>query len=265
MSAAPSLLDVAAKSGRRPRWWLEILVIVWLCWVYDAISNLAPLRRVAPYDHARSLLHLERLLHLDPEHALNHWLNAHPTLGWWVSIYYDNAHFVVTLAVLGWLWWRHSGLYRPLRTSIVLINVIGFFVYWRYPMAPPRLTVPAQYPDVVAATHAFGSWHSGTLARHANELAAMPSLHLAWAAWSAYACWKVFRRHRWAWLAWLYPMLTTVAVMATGNHFLGDCVAGVAVMAIATVAAQRWHERWAARRVIHELRGASAVELSEVA
>ena len=28
----------------RTRWWAELLTIGWLCWVYDAVNNLAPLR-----------------------------------------------------------------------------------------------------------------------------------------------------------------------------------------------------------------------------
>jgi hypothetical protein len=228
----------------RPRWWPELLVIVWLCWVYDAIANLAPLRRQAAYEHARSLLRIERTLHVDPEAALNHWLAGHHTLAVWISNYYDNAHFVVTLGVVGWLWWRHPDQYRPLRTSLVLINVIGLMVFWRDPTAPPRLLDPGRYVDVVAATHAFGSWHSGTLATAANQLAAMPSLHMAWAAWSSLAVWRVFRGRRGVLLVWAYPLVTAIAVMATGNHFLLDIVAGVATTALATFVADHWRAWW---------------------
>ncbi len=239
--------EAAAASSVRPRWWGEVAVIVWLCWVYDAINNLAPMRQAAAYAHARSLLALEQSLHLDPEATLNHWLAAHPTLSLWVSNYYDNAHFVVTLGLVGWLWWRHPAKYRPLRTSLVLINVIGLAVFWLYPLAPPRLLDPSKYFDVVASTHAFGSWHTGTLATAANQLAAMPSLHIAWAAWSALALWRIFGGRRWAWLVWAYPVVTAVAVMATGNHYLLDVIAGAATMAVATVIADRFHSWWSAR------------------
>jgi hypothetical protein len=249
---APSaeFVDVDAGQGGRARWWSEVLVIVWLCWIYDTVNNLAPLRRNAAYAHARSLLHLERWAHLDPEAALNHWLAGHHTLAVWVSNYYDNAHFVVTLGLVGWLWCRHPTLYRPLRTSLVLINVIGLAVFWLYPTAPPRLLDPQRYPDVVAATHAFGSWHSGTLATAANQLAAMPSLHIAWAAWSALALWRILggARRPWSLTVWIYPVMTAMAVMATGNHFLLDIGAGVATMVAATLIADRWQGWWTARQ-----------------
>jgi hypothetical protein len=237
----------ADGTARRPPWWGEVLVVVWLCWVYDAVTNLAPLRRTAAYDHSRSILDLERRLHIDVEASLDHWLAQHHTVALLVANYYDNAHFVVTLGVVGWLWWRHPDHYRPLRSTLVLTNVIGFVIYWFYPTAPPRLLDPARYHDVVAATHAFGSWHSGTLAQHANELAAMPSLHISWAAWSALAVSRVFARHRWVRLVWIYPVLTTIAVLATGNHFVADCVAGLAVLGLAMLAAAGWAQalgRW---------------------
>jgi hypothetical protein len=223
-------------------------VIVWLCWVYDAINNLAPLRQAAASAHARSILHLESSIHLDPEAALVHWLAQHHTVAVWIADYYDNAHFVVTLGVVGWLWWRHPVQYRPLRTSLVLTNVIALTVFWLYPTAPPRLLDPARYPDVVASTHAFGSWHSGTLATAANQLAAVPSLHIAWAVWSAFAIWQVFRHRRGAVAVWAYPVVTAVAVMSTSNHFLFDVVAGAATLVLATLIADRWEAWWAGRR-----------------
>jgi diacylglycerol O-acyltransferase len=248
-AASPgSPLEDFAQDARRPHWWGEVLVIVWLCWVYDDVANLAPLRRTAAYAHARSILHLEQLIRLDPEASLNRWLAGHHTLALWVSNYYDNAHFIVTLGLVGWLWWRYPLLYRPLRNGLVLINLVGLAVFWLYPTAPPRLLDPARYVDVVAATHAFGSWHTGSLATAANQLAAMPSLHIAWAAWSSLALWRILGgdRNRWVLAAWLYPAVTTLAVLATGNHFLLDAVAGLGTMAICTAVADRWSGWWTA-------------------
>jgi hypothetical protein len=222
---------------QRTTWWPEILVLVWLLWVYDAITNLAALRQRRALDHGAAILRLEERLHLDPERTLNHWLDHHHLLGLLAGDYYDNLHFIVTLGVVGWLWWRYPRHYRPLRTALVLVNVIGFGVYWLYPVAPPRLLPGQHFYDIVALTHALGGWHTGTLSKAANQFAAMPSLHLAWASWSALAVWIVVRGRRWAPLVWVYPVLTVVVVTATGNHYLTDCVAGVAATAVAAIIA----------------------------
>src|SRR6185437_5451166 len=146
--------------------------------------------------------------------------------------YYDNAHFAVTLGLLGYLWWSRTDLYRPLRNSLVLVNVLGFIVFWLYPVAPPRML--DGFTDVVASTHAFGSWHTGALASQANQLAAMPSLHIAWAVWCSVVVWRLTSRPALRALGIAYPFLTGFAVLATGNHYVLDILAG-AVLTAATV------------------------------
>jgi hypothetical protein len=212
---------------------VELLAIGWLLFVYDAVTNLAPLRLSVALGNARGLLQVEHVLHLDPELTLDRWLAAHHTLGLILSDYYDNAHFLVTIGILGWLWWRRADLYRPLRNSLVLVNLIGFVVFWRYPVAPPRML--DGFTDVVASTHAFGSWHSGVLASQANQVAAMPSLHIAWAAWCTLALWRASGRRWVRALALAYPCLTGLAVLATGNHFVLDIVGGLLVLGIAVL------------------------------
>ncbi len=214
---------------------------MWLLWLYDAINNLAPLRLQLALGHARAILHLESTLGIDPEHALDGWLAGHHTFGLVLSDYYDNAHFVVTLSLLGWLWWRRADLYRPLRNSLVLVNLLGFVVFWLYPVAPPRM-LPG-FTDVVAATHAIGSWHTGALASEANELAAMPSLHIAWAVWCAVALWQLSNRRWIRSAAVAYPFLTAAAVLATGNHFVLDILGGLAVIAASMLVVELYRRR----------------------
>lgn len=224
-------IHAQAAAPARARWWVELLVIGWLLFVYDAVNNLAPLRLSTALGNGRGILHAEQLLRIDPELALDRWLASHHTLAAILANYYDNAHFAVTLGLLGYLWWARADLYRPLRNSLVLVNVIGFVVFWRFPVAPPRML--DGFTDVVASTHAFGSWHTGPLASQANQLAAMPSLHMAWAAWCGLALWRISARRLVRAVALLYPCMTALAVLATGNHFVLDIVGGLLAMALA--------------------------------
>jgi hypothetical protein len=232
-AAVHPLGGLTQAPARRSRWWVELLAIAWLGWAYDAITNLTTLHLSVALANARDVLHVEHLLHIDPELTLDRWLAGHHTLGLVVSDYYDNAHFIVTLTLLGWLWWRRADVYRPLRNTLVLVNVLGFVVFWLFPVAPPRML--DGFNDVVASTHAFGSWHTGALASHANQVAAMPSLHIAWAAWCTLALWRASDRAVVRVLAVAYPSLTGLAVLATGNHFLLDIVGGLAVLAVSVL------------------------------
>jgi hypothetical protein len=92
----------------------------------------------------------------------------------------------------------------------------------------------------------------------------MPSLHIAWAAWCTLALWQISRRRWVRVLAALYPCLTAFAVLATGNHFLLDILAGLLALALAVLAvaapariAARWRGlvRAAARRRPSLVRG----------
>lgn len=235
--AQPSLAKSRALAAvrARPRWWVELLIVGWLLWIYDAINNLAHLRYGLAIAHATDVLHFEQTLGIDPEHTLNLWMAHHRTLGVVSSYYYDNAHFVVTFGLLAWLWWRRTDIYRPMRTALVLMNVIGLAVFWLYPVAPPRML--AGFTDVVANTGAVGSWHTGALAHDANQLAAMPSLHMAWAGWCALVIWQLSPRVWVRVLAVLYPCVTCLAVLGTGNHFVLDILAGLATAALAVALA----------------------------
>lgn len=243
-TAVASRLDGAP--AERPRWWGELLVVAWLAVLYDTITNLAPTREALALTHGRALLSFEQSLGIDPELALNRWLGHHQTLGAIASYYYDNAHFIVTLGLLGWLWWRRADIYRPLRNALVAINVLGLLVFWLCPVAPPRMLLGSGFSDVVAASHTFGSWHTGSLAADADQFAAMPSLHLAWAAWCGLVIWRLSSR-RWARaVAILYPCSVALAVLSTGNHYLLDVLAGLATCAVA-VGLVRLASVWGAR------------------
>ncbi|HYB23293.1 MAG TPA: phosphatase PAP2 family protein, partial [Solirubrobacteraceae bacterium] len=158
-----------------------------------------------------------------------------------ISDYYDNAHFIVTLGLLGLLWWRRADIYRPLRSVLVLVNVLAFGVFWLFPVAPPRL-LPG-FVDVVATTHAVGSWHTGELASVANQYAAMPSLHIAWALWCTLVAWRMWPQRWVRALATLYPCMTAFAVLATGNHYVLDLLGGLVTIGAALAIVRPFERR----------------------
>jgi hypothetical protein len=221
-----------ARAGRSPLW-VEALAIAWICWLYDILTNLAPTRRAVALSHASAVLKIERTLGIDPELSLNRWLAGQHALALALSDYYDNAHFVVTLGLLGLLWWRRADAYPSLRNALVVTNVIAFAVFWLWPMAPPRMLPGNGFVDVVASTHAFGSWHSGSLAADADQYAAMPSLHIAWAVWCVVAIWQLTRRRWLRALGLVHVGITAFVVLSTGNHFVLDVLGGALAAALA--------------------------------
>jgi hypothetical protein len=63
-----------------------------------------------------------------------------------------------------------------------------------------------------------------------NQYAAMPSLHVGWALWCGVMLWRYGSTRTTRVAAVAYPLITTIVVMGTANHYFLDAVAGAAVM-----------------------------------
>jgi hypothetical protein len=224
----------------RDQAWLavDLLIVAWLCWLFDAINNLAPVRQQLAVANGRGLLDVERALQLDPERALDQWLARRHALATVVVFWYENVHITVTLVVFAWLWWRRPDLLGTMRATLVIVNLIALAVFWSFPTAPPRMLSSA-YLDLVSRTDHLPVWQLGATALDSNQLCSMPSLHLAWATWSSIAVWQMTAKRWLRALAVVYPLLTTFAVMATGNHYLLDAIGGAALTGVVFLALSR--------------------------
>jgi hypothetical protein len=224
----------------------ELVLLGLLYLAYSGVRLLADTQVAAAVDRATSLLHVERLLGLDVEGALNHVIAQTTWLEVGMSYWYSLLHYVVTPAVMVWMFWRHRDAYPRVRNALILASAVALLGYLLLPMAPPRL-MASGYVDVLAQTARYGWWsdHASApvgLGGLTNEFAAMPSLHVGWAVWVA---WAVASRTGW-WgrtLAIGYAVGTTVVVIGTGNHWLLDAVAGAVLMWFAILVTGRLSRR----------------------
>lgn len=221
---------LAASGRRRPHLLGEALVVLCLLRVYDLVRASAAVRRTSALEHGAALLRTEQWLHIDVELSANTWTTEHQWLSLAASDVYQFAHAGVTLTVLLLCWARRPELYRPARNALVLINLLGLAVFFLYPVAPPRLLPGAGFVDAVALA-GFGTTHGGPVA--ADQYGALPSLHLAWAVWSALVGARMLRSRRGTQGLIAYPILITVVVVVTGNHYLLDAVTGTGVALLA--------------------------------
>jgi len=239
---APGPPRPPGRHDSRPLWWREVGLIAFGYVLYTFTRNAAPPHVVAAHHHATAIMAVERWLHLDVELTLNGLLSGHHWLSTMASYYYATLHFVVTLSVLVWVYRRHPAAYRQARTILIGTTLVALFVFWVYPLAPPRLS-GFGFMDTIGTVRLWGgaTWNSPGIASVSNEYAAMPSLHVAWAVWSA----GVVQRscgHRRSWhglicrLVPVYPVVTLAVVLATANHFVLDAVGAVAVLFVVTLA-----------------------------
>jgi membrane-associated phospholipid phosphatase len=223
-------LRAAARPRTRPRLLGELVVVLVLVRVYDLVRAQAAVRAEPARRNGEGLLSAEHLLRLDWEAAANRWLTGHHGLSRAAAYWYQFAHLSVTLSVLAICYLVRPALYRPARNALVGTNVVGMAVFFLYPVMPPRLLPGHDFVDSVAGA-GFGTTHGGPVP--ANQFAAMPSLHLAWAMWTGLVVAALLRGTRanrgLRLLGPCYVALMAVVVVVTANHFLLDVVAGIAV------------------------------------
>lgn len=233
--------------GVRSRWRLhpgarEIVVLAALWIGYSASRMFADNDLAVARERATGVLDIERFVHLDVEAWLNSALSAVPSIAVPMSFWYASLHYLVTPAVLVFIFWKHRSDYRRARNGLVIGSAIGLVAYVLIPTAPPRL-MGGGYIDTLAQSASYG-WWSGHASAPAglggltNELAAMPSLHVGWTVWVAWAMWRYVNRTGHV-LSVLYVAGTTLVVVATGNHWVLDAVMGAVVVAIGIVVASR--------------------------
>jgi PAP2 superfamily protein len=197
------------------------------------------------FTHAAQLWQAERQLHVTAEPYLNHLAAGHLMLAQAAGYYYGLLHFLVTPLVLAWLYLRRPAAFPRLRSALVLATAAATAVFWAWPVAPPRFSVPGM-TDIMVVHDILSAAHPRGATSLVNLYAAMPSLHVAWAAWCALAIATATRGRR-RHLAWLYPAATTLVVLASANHFLLDAAGGLAVAGLGMLAASAhahlpaWH------------------------
>jgi hypothetical protein len=215
----------------------EFLLIAAIYSMYDLTRYLVAGDHDGAIRHGSTLLRWENDVGMAPEHALNKLFSAHIALGLPADYMYATLHYIVTPVILVWMWRRHAGAYSFNRTILAFATIIGLIGFTLIPTAPPRL-LPGFIDTMTKFSH-YGWWSNAAsaprgLGADTNQYAALPSLHVGWALWCG---WQMLRygRHRITQvLGVLYPILLSVDVMATANHYFFDVAAGVLVVLVAT-------------------------------
>ncbi|MGW0552602.1 phosphatase PAP2 family protein [Streptomyces sp. NPDC002926] len=222
----------------RPRWWTELMLIVVVYAAYSAGRLLARGNEAAAVEHGLAILRAEKALLLNAEHPLNRLFSNTPALGVPADFAYASLHYLVTPAILVWLFRRRPARYRAARTWLMLSTLLGLVGFTLLPTCPPRLLDAGQgFVDTMAQYSSYGWWGGEASAPRGmgsmtNQYAAMPSLHVGWALWCGVMLWRHGRTPLMRFLGVAYPLLTTFVVMGTANHYFLDAVAGCAVMGI---------------------------------
>jgi PAP2 superfamily protein len=185
--------------------------------------------------NAERLVHVERRLALDVEPAVQRALLRFPRVVYGLNLGYAVFNVGLTLGWLVLLYRRRDPGYRRLRRACVLAHVGAQPVFLLFPTAPPRAL--DGFVDTLSEVSGVDLEHPG-LVRLYNPVAAMPSLHIAFAVVTGAAIAERSESRVAKSAAYGYPALVSLVVAGTGNHYVLDAVAGAALGAVARRAAE---------------------------
>jgi membrane-associated phospholipid phosphatase len=232
-------MTAAIAAGRRvlPRGYADfgVQLLIWFGFLaaYQVARGVADRDPTRAFSNGWRVIDIEQRLTGLGELTLQGWTQSSRLLETLVSWTYWNSEFTVIGLALLWVYLRHNTAFTRFRNTILIANVLGLIGYVLLPTAPPRFFTSIGFIDTVGQ---FGGLNhgSGLVQLAANPYAAMPSLHAADALIAGVVLASVVRRPVFKVLWLLWPAWVWFAVMATGNHFWLDVLAGI-LLAIVTL------------------------------
>jgi PAP2 superfamily len=233
--ASSAVLEVVRRRSAKTRPRLDSAAIVtreaalvlglYAAWQYIGALSLGGLEQA---DAAGLwLADLEAMLGWPSEAGLQQMVLGNDQLVYAADVYYTSLHIPVFVVTLLWVLLFRRESWAFARTTVVILTGMCLAIQF-IPVAPPRLLPVLGIVD----TAKENGRSVYALVAGANEYAAMPSVHIAWAAAVALIV-IVAARTPWRWLVLVYPLATLWVVVVTGNHFIIDGVASVVLLGMA--------------------------------
>lgn len=224
----------------------RLLPFVVLLLVYESFRGLVP--HLNTHVHYAELINADKFLfggNLPTKQLQN--LLWHGHVQWYDFIFYlaYMLHFILPFSLAILIWKTREKHYWRFIASYLTVSFAGFITFLFFPAAPPWMA--AQKGLIEPITRVSSNvWYS--LGIHdfpsvynkisPNPVAAMPSLHAAYATLLVLFIYKLYGK-KWALLAAIYPLLIYVGTVYQGEHYAVDEIVG-ALYAVAGYAAVRW-------------------------
>jgi hypothetical protein len=206
----------------------EVGLVLGAYGLYLAVGRLVVRRdgRARALRNAERIVALEARLRLDLERSLQRTLLRRPRLVHGLNMGYAFFNVTLTLGWLAFLFRRRDERYHRFRRACLLTHVGAQPVFLLLPTAPPR-ALPG-FVDTLAEVSGVDLEHP-LLVRFYNPLAAMPSLHVAFAVLTAAEIAERTSSSALGTAARAYAPAVALVVAGTGNHYVLDALAGAAL------------------------------------
>jgi hypothetical protein len=205
---------------------LEFAFVASLYSIWRMAKNLPLTQADGAIERARDIVAVQEFFHLPSELSLQRFVLDHDWLAWLASYYYAVAHVPALVIFLVWLYARHRDVYPHWRNALAILTAFCLFIRF-VKVAPPRFLTDLGYVDVSAihGIDVYGEAGTGV----SSQFAAMPSLHVAWAAVVAFGA-LAASTSRWRWIGMVHLVLTMLVIAATGHHWWLDGIVALALL-----------------------------------
>lgn len=222
----------ATKRLTERRWALiadflvEASLVASLYAVWQLITTVVNTGAKGAIPHGRWVLDVERWMRLPSEASWNHAILGQKLLVEACNGFYAIVHVPALGIFLVWLFLRHRDQYPEIRNALAILTLACFAIHL-IPVAPPRLISGTGFVDTALRYHqsVYGPVGTGI----SDQVSAMPSVHIAWAALIAWGAIKA-GTGRWRWLVLLHLVISMVVVVVTANHFWLDGLVAIALL-----------------------------------
>jgi hypothetical protein len=208
----------------------QILIVLAAFSAYELARMLIHPNWSAAMANAQKIDNLERGLNFAWEQSVQRAFLGFPELVEAMNVFYFVGHFVLTAIFFLWLYHSSRDGFRSFRNGFLAATAIAVFIHWQFPTAPPRLLSGLGIEDTVRVI-----WNidigSPNASAFSNPVAAVPSLHAGWAVGVGIGLIQYARQVWLRVLGVLYPIAVMLTIVVTGNHFIFDALAGIAVLA----------------------------------
>jgi hypothetical protein len=229
---------------------LEFALVASLYSIWRMAKNLPLTQAEGAIDRAYDIVAVQEFLRLPSELSLQRFVLEHDWLAWFSAYYYAVAHVPGIVIFLVWLYARHRDVYPHWRNALAILTAFCLVIRF-VKVAPPRYLTELGYVDVsvIHGIDVYGEAGTGV----SSQFAAMPSLHVAWAAVIAFGA-LAASTSRWRWIGMAHLVMTMLVIAATGHHWWLD---GIVALALLWVSLQL---DTVGRRAIRTMRAAAVAE-----
>src|SRR5918911_1475425 len=230
----PSSLRTAVATPHRGV--VEAATLASLYGVYEVVRGGGAATLAAARRHTDAIVALEQHLHLYGEREIQQAVHALPAVPVALGAAYILLHFGGTLGFVVWTYRRRRDRFALVRNTLIAATGIALAVYVLYPAAPPRLANLGFAGTVSTGAHV--KLRPNLLGSLYNPFAAVPSLHFGYALIAGVGVATLARKPAVRALGVVYPLVMLFVIVATGNHFFFDALAGAVVVAAAAALAR---------------------------